>query len=76
MQTPTEDPRTLPQGPARDPDRSGDRRSEAVHQKDFSSYNRELRDTVNPETGERVLLLTRKQYVAQLKAELKSIKDF
>lgn len=41
--------------------------------RDFSNYNRELRDQIDPETRERVQLLTRKQF---LKLRLKELKDF
>ncbi len=41
--------------------------------KSFSDKMRELRDTVNPDTGERVLLLTKKQFVA---IKLKELKEF
>ena len=41
--------------------------------KDFSAYNRELSQQIDPETGERVQLLTRRQFEKQLR---KSLKDF
>lgn len=34
-----------------------------VREKNFSDYNRELSQQIDPETGERVQLLTKKQYV-------------
>lgn len=37
----------------------------------FSDHHRENRDTINPDTGERVLLLTKKQWLAQKRKELK-----
>ncbi len=40
--------------------------------KNFSDYNRELKDQTDPETGERVTLLTRKQYVELLRKSLRT----
>lgn len=39
--------------------------------KDFSSYNREMCQQIDPNTGERVQLLTRKQFGELLLKELK-----
>lgn len=40
--------------------------------KNFSDYHRELRDQIDPDTGERIQLLTRKQFDEAL---FKSLKD-
>lgn len=37
----------------------------------FSDHHRENRDTINPDTQERVLLLTRRQWLKQKQKELK-----
>lgn len=44
---------------------------QALRHKDFSSYNREMCQQIDPETGERVQLLTRKQFGELLLKELK-----
>lgn len=44
---------------------------ESGRRKDFSSWNREMRDQIDPETGERTQLLTKKQYQDLLKKGLK-----
>lgn len=47
--------------------------------KDFSAYNREIRDQVDPETGQRVRLLTKKQLAAEkarIEKLLKKLESF
>lgn len=54
-------------------ERLGDDSGSGIQGRDFSSYNRELRDQIDPDTGERLLLLTKKQF---LKLQLQQLKDF
>lgn len=46
-------------------------RSEPRGGRDFSLWNREMRDQIDPDTQERVLLLTKKQFTKQLLNDLK-----
>lgn len=46
--------------------------SQSNHGFNFSDHNRELRDTLDPDTQERVLLLTKKQLLKKLLEDLKS----
>lgn len=39
--------------------------------KDFSAANREAREGIDPETGEKVELLTKKQYLEKMRKELR-----
>ncbi len=61
-------------GPRNDSDREGeglrDDRSGRVH-KDFSAYNREINQQIDPDTQDRIVLLTKKQLMAKLLKELR-----
>lgn len=41
--------------------------------RDFSAYNRELTQQIDPDTQERIVLLTKKQFIA---LQIKALKDF
>jgi hypothetical protein len=44
---------------------------ELIRHKDFSSWNREMRDQIDPETGERTQLLTKRQFRELLRKQLR-----
>jgi hypothetical protein len=75
MQDPAEAKKPRESGGAGDSDQPANREGVLVH-KDFSAYNREIRDQIDPDTQERVLLLTRKQWRAKLRKELRDVKKF
>ena len=60
---------------ANNSDRPKDRQGETF-QKDFSAANREIKQQVDPDTQERVELMTKRQWQKMLKKEIKELGEF
>jgi hypothetical protein len=74
LEDPGEVPRLeIPRAPRGNADPGGTGEQERRPEKDFSAYNRELTQQIDPDSGERVQLMTKKQF---LKLQMQELKKF